>query len=114
MIRLYMDENVHGAITEGLRRRGIDVLTVQEDGQEGIDDSEVLDRAGELERALFSQDEDLLAEAVRRLRSDEPFIGVIYAHQSVSVGRCISDLEFLALVGEASDFLNQIYYLPLI
>ncbi|WP_293133656.1 DUF5615 family PIN-like protein [Okeania sp. SIO3I5] len=28
----YMDENVSRLITEGLRRRGIDVLTVQEDG----------------------------------------------------------------------------------
>jgi len=30
-IPLYMDENVHGAITNGLRQRGIEVLTVQED-----------------------------------------------------------------------------------
>jgi hypothetical protein len=28
-----MDENVHGAITIGLRLRGVDVLTVQEDGR---------------------------------------------------------------------------------
>jgi hypothetical protein len=28
-IALYMDENVHRAVTNGLRLRGIDVLTVQ-------------------------------------------------------------------------------------
>ncbi len=33
MIALYMDENV-GQITDGLRPRGIDVLTVQEDRKE--------------------------------------------------------------------------------
>ena len=36
-----MDENVHGAITIGLRLREIDVLTVQEDGYSGVDDLKV-------------------------------------------------------------------------
>ena len=30
-LKLYMDEHVPTAITEGLRQRGIDVFTVQED-----------------------------------------------------------------------------------
>jgi predicted nuclease of predicted toxin-antitoxin system len=59
---LYMDENVHGSITMGLRRREVDVLTVQEDSRSGVSDSEVLDRATVLQRVLFSQDDDLLAE----------------------------------------------------
>lgn len=61
-----MDENVPRAITGGLRLRGVDVLTVQEDGRRGLDDPRVLDRATELGRVLFSQDEDLLVEARRR------------------------------------------------
>jgi uncharacterized protein (DUF433 family) len=32
MLRLYMDVHVKAAITAGLRRRGIDVVTAQEDG----------------------------------------------------------------------------------
>jgi hypothetical protein len=40
-----MDEHVPRAITEGLKIRGIDVLTVQEDGLRGISDKELLDRA---------------------------------------------------------------------
>lgn len=31
-LRLYMDANVPRAIAEGLRLRGVDVLTAQEDG----------------------------------------------------------------------------------
>jgi hypothetical protein len=31
-IRLYMDVNVHAAITVLLRRAGVDVVTAQEDG----------------------------------------------------------------------------------
>jgi uncharacterized protein DUF5615 len=51
-----MDENVHRAITEGLRLRGVDVLTVQDDGRRRLRDPVVLDRATELGRPLFSQD----------------------------------------------------------
>ncbi len=32
-VRFYMDEHVSRAVTVGLRRRGLDVLTVQEDGR---------------------------------------------------------------------------------
>lgn len=47
-LALYMDENVHGAIINGLRQRNVDVLSVQEDNRSGISDPEVLDRATEL------------------------------------------------------------------
>ncbi len=39
-LSLYMDENVPIAITEGLRMRGVDVLTVQEDGLTSFPDRE--------------------------------------------------------------------------
>ena len=63
---LYMDENVRGAITRGLKKLEVDVLTVQADDRIGIDDPEVLERATTLRRVLFSQDDDLLVEAKRR------------------------------------------------
>jgi hypothetical protein len=79
MIRLYMDENVHGAITRGLRRRGVDVQTAQGDVAAGTPDPLVLERATVLGRVLFRQDEDLLREAARRQQSGELFAGVIFA-----------------------------------
>ena len=51
---LYMDEHVHSGITDGLRQRGVDVLTVQEDDREGTPDPELLDWATELGRVLFT------------------------------------------------------------
>jgi predicted nuclease of predicted toxin-antitoxin system len=109
-----MDENVQGQIMRGLRRCGIDVLTAEEDGWDERLDPEVLDRAGSLNRVVFSRDQDFLREAVRRQRSGEPFVGVIYAHQQrVSIGRCVEDLELLAQTGFPEDFVNRIYYLPL-
>jgi predicted nuclease of predicted toxin-antitoxin system len=91
-IALYMDENVHRAITNGLRLRGVDVLTVQEDKRIGFPDPKILDRATEQGRVLFTQDDDFLAEANRRQAEEIEFLGVIYAHKlRVSVGVIKSD-----------------------
>ena len=63
---IYMDENVPRQIAVGLHLRGIDVVTVQEDGRAGMPDPQVLARATELARVLFSRDDDLLALAHQR------------------------------------------------
>jgi hypothetical protein len=44
-LRLYMDVHVPAAITDGLTRRGTDVLTSQEDQSREFDDEKLLDRA---------------------------------------------------------------------
>ena len=109
-----MDVHVRRSITEALRLRGVNVLTAQEDGATRLPDSALLDRAGELGRVLFSQDEDLLAEATRRLRMGTAFEGVVYAHQlRVSIGRCIQDLELIGNATDPSDWQNWVEYLPL-
>lgn len=113
-IRFYMDEHIHRAITSGLRLRGIDVLTVQEDGYSGYPDSIILDRASELERLLFSQDQDFLVEANRRQSQNIQFSGVIFARQSmVSIGQCINDLEIIGTLGNIAEFKNLVQFLPL-
>jgi hypothetical protein len=113
-VGLYMDEHVPRAITEGLRLRGVDVLTAQEDNRRRASDPELLDRATELGRILFTQDSDLLREAARRQRAGEFFTGVVYAHPlKVTIGECIEDLILLTTVGEPDDFANQVIFLPL-
>ena len=72
-----MDVHVPRAITQGLRLRGIDVLTAQQDGARRLSDSELLDRSNSLGRVLFTRDADLLAEARRRQREGHGFAGVI-------------------------------------
>lgn len=113
-VAIYMDEHVHRAITMGLRLRGVDVLTAQEDGRRHVPDTILLDRATELQRVLFSQDEDLLAEANRRQTEGIPFAGVIYAHQlGVTIGMCIRDLELIAQAATLPDLANRVEFLPL-
>ena len=93
-LSLYMDVHVPRAITRTLTTSGVNVITAQEDGCAQMPDPELLDRAGSLNRVLFTRDDDLLAEATLRQRAGVPFSGVIFAHQMrVNIGQCIADLR---------------------
>jgi len=77
-VALYMDAHIPRAITLGLRMRTVDVLTAQEDGAGTLPDPALLERATQLGRVLFTFDDDLLLEAVKRQAETKPFSGVIY------------------------------------
>jgi predicted nuclease of predicted toxin-antitoxin system len=109
-----MDVHVPAAITRGLLLRRIDVLTAQLDGAAELADPALLDRATDLGQVLFSQDEDLLTEAARRQRRQQPFAGLIYGHQlRITIGQAIEDLEILCQIGFPADLQNRVEYLPL-
>ena len=86
------------AVTEALRRRGVDVRTSQDDGTATVDDERLFARAAELGRVLFSQDQDFLRIAARWQQQGQHFPGVLFAPQrGVSLGglaneRAASDL----------------------
>ena len=90
-VAFYMDENVPADITRGLRDRGVDVLTVQDDGREGSADPQVLDRATELGRVVFTRDQDFLVEATRRQRSA---ISTTAGIARTSFTRCMTSCSF--------------------
>ena len=113
-VSLYMDHHVPKAITTALRLRGVDVLTAHEDGTDQLDDAQLLERAHELKRTLFTQDDDLLDEAAKCHHEGRAFSGVIYAHQlRVAIGVCVQDLEIIAKSADEKDMENQVIYLPL-
>ena len=113
-LKLYTDHHVPRAITMGLRLRQVDVVTAFEDQAHEMADTDLLDRATALGRVLFTQDDDLLAEATQRQRTGIAFGGVIYAHQQdVSIGQCVEDLAMIAGAGAEADVLNNVIYLQL-
>ena len=113
-LAFYMDHHVPKAITNGLRLRGVDVLTAYEDGTSEYNDADLLDRAAELQRVLFTHDDDLLSEAANRIRENVSFYGVIYAHQlRVSIGTCVNELEIIAQAGEPEDINGRVQFLPM-
>ena len=113
-LAFYLDENIPRVIAVGLRLRGVDVLTTQEDNRRRTDDALLLDRAGALGRVMVSFDADMLTIGTRRQHENIPFPGVIYAHpHRISVGDLLRDLELVAEAAEPVDIINRILYLPL-
>ena len=89
-------------------------LTAQEDHTDRFSDAALLDRATEMRRVLFSQDDDLLREATLRQRKGTQFAGLIYARQQhITIGRCVEDLELIARASEAEECANWVQYLPM-
>ena len=113
-LRLDMDVHIRRQVTVGLRRRGVDVLTPQEDDAARMTDPDLLDRATTRGRVLFSQDHDLLREAARRQGEGIAFAGLIFGEQSaLTIGQCIRDLELLSKVLDPEDIAGRVGYLPL-
>jgi predicted nuclease of predicted toxin-antitoxin system len=109
-----MDVHVPVAVTEGLRRRGIDVVTSQDDGTRGMADDELLQRATDLQRVLFSQDQDFLQITAEWQQEGRLFAGLVFApQQGISIGRCVDDLELVAQCYSDEEIANQVIYLPL-
>jgi hypothetical protein len=112
-LTFYMDVHIPAAISEGLRRRQIDVVTSQEDGTREESDQNLLRRATELGGVLFSQDHDLLQIAHQWQVEARQFAGLIFSPQHVSIGRLVSDLELMAHCCTKEEVSNRVLYLPL-
>jgi hypothetical protein len=110
---LYMDVHVPMSITRALRRKGFDILTAQDDGATRLPDPDLLDRASALDRMLFTQDEDFLAEVVHRQRAGRQHATAIYAHQFEPIGRCVRDLEIILEASTREDSRNQLLRITL-
>ena len=113
-VGLYFDHNVRRAITIGLRLRGVDVLTAFEDDAHRLPDPDLLNRATNAGRPVFTHDDDLLAEASRRQGASIPFSGVIFVHQEkLGIGQTIDDLELIAKIADPEDLQSEVLFLPL-
>jgi hypothetical protein len=107
--------DVHGplAVADALRRRGIDVITAQEEGLSLSDDESLLEQSSAQERVLVTQDADFLEIVPRWRREGRASRGVIFARQGMPIGIFVEDVE-LCLVGLADDELfNQVVFIPL-
>ena len=112
-LALYMDQHVNAAITAGLRQRGIDVLTAKEDGYERSSDADLLLRANELNRIVFTQDVDFIVLVDECVAEEKPFSGVVFSHQlKTTIGQAINDLEIVCGVLSPAEAANQLIRLP--
>ncbi len=111
---LYTDVHVPSAVTLGLRFRGIDVLTSQQDGTTGVSDQELILRSTALRRVLLTQDTDFLTIAAVYQQDGREFFGVIFAKQlGIGLGQIIEDVDLLLNTAIEAELWNQVFHLPL-
>jgi hypothetical protein len=108
-----MDVHVPRQITDQLRLRGVDVLTALEDHAEELADSELLQRASELARVVFTQDIRFKALAENWQRQGRPFAGLVFGHQlHGTIGQYVRDIELIANGSEPNEWLSTVGHLP--
>lgn len=112
-VELYMDVHVPQAITDQLRRRGIDVLTAIEDNARELADDELLQRATDLERVIFTQDIRFKALAEDWQRQGRHFTGLVFGHQrGGTIGQFVQDLALICFATEPSECANNVAHIP--
>ena len=112
-VQFYMDVHVPQGITEQLRRQEIDVLTATEDGYAEAEDEDLLERAKELERVVFTQDIRFKALAESWQRRKRPFAGLLFGHQlHGTIGQYVRDLALIGLASRASEWEDVVEHLP--
>ncbi|KKJ01233.1 DUF5615 family PIN-like protein [Prochlorothrix hollandica] len=112
-IGLYMDVHVPQAITDQLRRRGVDVLTAWDDGMQELPDDQLLDRVTDLGRILFTQDIRFRVLAERWQSQGRNFSGLVFGHQlGGTIGQFVQDLECIAQASDPEEWLNGVDYIP--
>ncbi len=113
-LKFYMDQHVPKSITVALRQKGIDIITAYEDGSARLEDTELMDRVIQLDSVLFTQDKDFLTIATDYQRNNKFFRGIIFSQQkSLTIGKCIENLEVIAKAVKPEELFNQILFLPI-
>jgi predicted nuclease of predicted toxin-antitoxin system len=107
-VKFYLDEHIPKGVVEGLRRRGVDVLTVQEAGRSGDSDQKQLAFAVREGRVLVTFDDDFL----RLDAAGVPHRGIIFSQTgSRTVGELIDGLMLIANVIDPDEMKNHIDFI---
>lgn len=116
MLRFLADENFHGAIVRGLRRRrpGIDLVTVPDAGLVGADDPAVLAWAAGEGRVLLTHDVSTVKPfAYRRVADGLPMPGVLEVPSGLAIGVAIEEILYVAECAFEGELECRVLRLPL-
>lgn len=113
-VAIYFDNNAPRRVADQLRRRDVDVIRAVEDGRSDWPDEQLLERATQLGRLLYTQDDDFLAITARWSAVGRDFAGLAYsAHRALPFGKLVEHLEMIAKVLGPADVKNERLFLPL-
>jgi hypothetical protein len=94
-------------VAEGLRRRGVDCLTVQEAGRSGLSDPDQLAFARTEGRVLVTMDSDFLVLTSRGVSH----AGIAYANPNRSIGDLITASMLLFEILTPAEMTNHVEFL---
>ena len=107
-VLFYFDQHVPAAVANGLRQRGVDVLTAQEAGRCGLPDPVQLQFATSKERVMVSFDTDFLVLDAAGVQH----AGIAWCPATkYSIGQLIQALVLLHGVLDRSAMRNHVEYL---
>jgi hypothetical protein len=112
VIRVYADENVDQRITNGLRRRGVDVLRARDAGLVGpVPDAEHLAFATTQARVMLTSDTDLLVVASSWQAEGRHHAGLVfYDQRRTSLGAVVREAFGIAKHLDADDLRDHIWF----
>ena len=108
-IKIYSDEDVNIAVTEGLKRRGIKAYSCQEAGNIGLVDEDQIKYANSKRFVILTHDTDFLRIVHERRICHS---GIIFVPQNkLNVGETIRKIEFLVSIISEEDMENHVEFL---
>jgi hypothetical protein len=111
MLSGYADENVNPRIVAGLRRHGMDVVSVRERGQRGSDDEVLLAAAAAEARLMLTSDTDFLRIHSQWMSTGRGHAGIVFWAQHLAIGQVIRRLLPFASQTAPADAANTVKYL---
>lgn len=106
-LRFYSDEQISKAVINGLRQRGVDVLTTPEAAKMGSTDLEHLIYARDNQRVIITQDADFL-----RLHAKEiDHAGIVYSPTQTPPGDVIRGIILICEVLSVDEMKNHIEFI---
>ena len=107
-LALLCDEHIPFQVVEGLRRRGVDVVTVQEVDLRAARDEVILEMARQQGRVLYTNDTDFLRHHAAGIHH----AGIFYHHAlSHSFGEAIRVVALACEVLSANEMRNRVEFL---
>ena len=113
-IRLYIDEDAMSrGLAKGLRARGVDVTTTNEEGKTGLEDAEQLEHAASQGRVLYTYNtSDFHQLHIEYLAQGRSHAGIIFApQQRYSIGEQIRRLLLLIATKPAEEMIDNAEFL---
>lgn len=102
------DEHIPQRVIRGLERQGIDAMSIHRAGLRTTDDPVILVAARQLERVIYTYDDDFL-----KLNSAGiPHLGILYHHRhKYSIGQAINAVALACQVLAMEEMRNRVEYL---